>query len=131
MNDNPYQPTPSPGSPSGFTSQGPQRGPETMTLKSLGVLSVGKIMGATYAALGLLLGAFFSLFAILGAAIGAGRNGPGPVEGIIFGAMAIVFVPVFYGILGFVGGIIGAVVYNVIAKYVGGIEFEFQSSRRD
>ena len=33
--------------------------------------------------------------------------------------------PVFYGAMGFVGGLITAGLYNVIAGFTGGIEFEF------
>lgn len=42
-----------------------------MVVKKFGVLSAGKVLGALYALLGLIVGAFTALFSLLGAAIGA------------------------------------------------------------
>jgi hypothetical protein len=39
---------------------------------------------------------------------------------------AIVFLPIVYGALGFVGGIIMAAFYKAVASLVGGIEMEFR-----
>jgi hypothetical protein len=36
------------------------------------------------------------------------------------------FMPVLYAVMGFVFGVIGAFIYNVIAKWVGGIEVEVE-----
>jgi hypothetical protein len=38
----------------------------------------------------------------------------------------MISLPVFYGILGFIGGMIGALVYNLAAGIVGGIRFELE-----
>jgi hypothetical protein len=35
--------------------------------------------------------------------------------------------PVFYGAMGFVFGAIGALLYNLLAKWVGGFEFELEA----
>jgi hypothetical protein len=35
-----------------------------------------------------------------------------------------VFFPLCYAVIGAIGGLIGAGLYNVIAKYIGGIEME-------
>lgn len=93
------------------------------TIKSVGVLSVGKIMGILHAAIGLLFTPFFLLFSALGA-----LSGEATAAG--FGlAMAIVltiFMPIFYGVIGFIGGVIMAFLYNLIAGRLGGIEVELQ-----
>jgi hypothetical protein len=39
---------------------------------------------------------------------------------------AVIFLPIFYGIIGFVGGLISALLYNLIARLVGGIELEVE-----
>jgi len=46
------------------------------------------------------------------------------ITGIMFG-MGI-FMPVIYGVMGFVIGVVGAAVYNLIARWIGGIEVEVE-----
>ena len=43
-----------------------------------------------------------------------------------FGAGFAIFVPVIYAVMGFVSGALGAVIYNLVAKWVGGIEVEVE-----
>ncbi len=97
-----------------------------MILRRVGVLSCGKLLGCLYALLGFLIGGVFSLLAVAGFAFGGGRQGPGE---LVFGVGAIVLLPVFYGVLGFIAGIIGAGLYNLIAGVVGGIELELVPNR--
>lgn len=90
-------------------------------IKKIDAMSVGKIMGLLYAIIGFIIGAFFSLFAVL--------RSMAPGEGIVnamFGILAIVFLPLFYGVLGFVGGIITAWLYNVLAGSIGGVILEIE-----
>ncbi len=100
-----------------------------MTINRVGPLSAAKIAGVTYAALGLLFGALFSLFAVLGGALaGAQQNMDArslpPALGAVMGVGAIIVFPIFYGILGFVFALIGAWLYNLIASKVGGIQVD-------
>jgi hypothetical protein len=92
-----------------------------MELKSIGVLSCGKIMGAMYAAMGLILGGFMSLASMIGAAAGSQQEG-GAVGAMFVGVGAIVVFPVLYGIGGFLGGLFMSLIYNLIAGAVGGLE---------
>ena len=46
------------------------------------------------------------------------------VAGIMFG-MGILM-PVIYGVMGFILGVIGAAVYNFVARWIGGIELEVE-----
>ncbi len=89
-------------------------------VKRLGVLSVG-IFTATAVALGSFLAigivVFFAM--VLGASpgrLGASEFGTG--------VGALILAPLIYGALGFIGGILQAVVYNIIAGMSGGIEIE-------
>ena len=66
------------------------------TVTSLGVLSLAKMMAVLYAFLGLLFGAFMSLFALMGAA-GSADSGGG-LMGMIFGVGATIIRPLFYGL---------------------------------
>ena len=90
-------------------------------LKSVGPGSVFKVFGFMYAVIGLIFGALISLAAVVGMGMGGSEAG---VAGMLFGVGAIIILPIFYGILGAIGGAIGALVYNVCAKVTGGIELE-------
>ncbi len=90
-------------------------------IKKIGVLSLAKIFGILYVLLGLIVGAFMSLFALIGFATSNPKAG---IFGALFGIGAIILLPIFYGVLGFVSGIISAALYNLIVKWVGGLEIE-------
>lgn len=94
-----------------------------MIVRRIGVLSLAKIMGALYTGIGLVIGAFVALLSLFGAALGAGES-PEAWMGTFFGIGAIVFLPIFYGLLGFVGGLIGAALYNLVAGFIGGLELD-------
>lgn len=94
-----------------------------MIVKRVGPLSVAKIAGLLYALMGLLLGALFSLISVAGFAAGGAKEG---LPGMLFGVGAIIVLPIFYGVLGFVFTLIGAAIYNLIAGWVGGVELEVQ-----
>ena len=50
----------------------------------------------------------------------------GGAFGVLFGVGSIILFPILYGILGFLGGLITALPYNLIARFVGGIELELE-----
>jgi hypothetical protein len=93
-----------------------------MVVKSLGVVSVGKMYGAITAAMGLLFGIGIALFSVLGA--GLADSTESAILGPVLGVGAVIVLPIFYGVLGFIGGVIGAVLYNVFAAMVGGVEIQ-------
>lgn len=43
-----------------------------------------------------------------------------------FGTGFALLLPVLYAVMGFIFGVIGAFIYNVIAKWVGGVEVEVE-----
>lgn len=81
------------------------------------------MMDALYALLGLIAGAFFSLLAVAGTFAARGDEG---AAALFFGAGAIIVLPILYGILGFIGGVIIAALYNVVASVAGGIELDLE-----
>jgi hypothetical protein len=96
-----------------------------IVVRRIGILSLAKIQGTLYALLGLIIGAFFSLFAVVGGAIMNAVGGTsGSHVGMLFGAAAIIVFPILYGILGFILGLIMGGLYNLVAAMVGGIELE-------
>lgn len=95
-----------------------------MVIRRVDVLSLGKVLGTLYALMGLIFGALFSLFAVLGAAIGSAAGEEEAIFGLVFGAGAVVVLPLFYGLMGFLGGMLTAFFYNLAAGWVGGIVVE-------
>jgi hypothetical protein len=99
-----------------------------MILHRIGVLSCAKVFGATYAGIGLIIGFFFSLFGVLQAVFlgGSDMGGGAAAFGFLFGIGAIVLMPIFYGVMGFLGGALGAFIYNLVSGFVGGMELELR-----
>jgi len=95
-----------------------------MVFKRLGPVSLAKIVGTLYVVLGLIVGAIFSLAAAAGA---FNLNQPGtPPFMSMYGVAAVLVLPVLYGCLGFIGSLVAALLYNLLAGVVGGIEIEIQ-----
>ncbi|MEO8362318.1 MAG: hypothetical protein ABI672_19990 [Vicinamibacteria bacterium] len=86
-------------------------------------MSVAKIMGVLYALIGLFIGGIVTLFSVLGTAFGGAATKDLGGLGII-GMAAVVIAPICYGVMGFIGGLIAAALYNLVAKVSGGIEIE-------
>lgn len=95
-------------------------------LKKIGVLSAAKIYGLCCTLMGLLLGLIFALFGSVFSSIMQASGAE--VSGMLVGGLgAIIIMPIMYGIFGFVGGAIGAFIYNLIAGWIGGIEIELEN----
>ena len=104
-----------------------------MELKRVGILSMAKISGIVGAGLGLVIGVIYGLFVmVIGAALmSASGEGVGAIGGVIGGIAMIVIVPVFYGVLSFIFGALYALIYNVAAGFVGGLEMDFEQMAGD
>ena len=74
-----------------------------------------KFLGVLYALFGLIFVPFFLLMEMFAP---EGTGG--------FGTVFAIGMPVMYGVLGLVGGAIGAALYNLVAGWVGGIEVELE-----
>jgi len=99
-----------------------------MVLRSIGVLSCGKVLGTLYAAIGLIVGGIFALISLAGVAMPHPPNAAAhPMPFFILGGAAVIIFPIVYGIAGFIGGIIVAAIYNAVAGVVGGLELVFES----
>ena len=97
-----------------------------MELKAIGAVSSAKVLGVFYSAIGLVAGVIVAVIALAGTALGNGSESMNPLLGGLFGASAIVLLPVLYGGLGALGGLLFASLYNVIARLVGGIQVTLQ-----
>jgi hypothetical protein len=89
-----------------------------MEIKRVEPFSIFKMAGVIYAFLGLIAGCIITLFSLA----------PGPkTSSLPFGGVfAVVILPVVYGIAGAVFGAIAAALYNLVAKFVGGIKITLE-----
>ncbi len=104
-----------------------------MVITRVGPLSCAKIAGTLYAAIGLVLGIFFSIAAMIGGLVSqtSESTGFGAGIGVLMGAGAIVVLPLLYGGMGFLVTLLGAWLYNVLAGTVGGIEIDVTERRAE
>jgi hypothetical protein len=91
-------------------------------LKRVSPASAFKVGFICYAFLGLVLGALCTLIA-LGAFPLAHHAHSMFLERFV-GMFAIIVCPIVYGLMGGVGALIGAAIYNVASGWVGGLEVE-------
>jgi hypothetical protein len=89
------------------------------------------MLGVLYACMGLIFLPFFALAGLAGAFAqqsqhthAAGGPSAAIVTALMFGFG--IFMPVFYGVFGFIFGVISAAIYNLIARWIGGIEVEVE-----
>ena len=94
-----------------------------VSLRSVGVMSCAKMMGAIYGCLGLI---FVPLFLLGGFASMMVGRGSGAVSGVAMLFMAILF-PFVYAVMGFLIGALTAWIYNLIAGWVGGIQLDLRA----
>jgi hypothetical protein len=80
-------------------------------------LRAGIVLAILYGILSLIMVPFFLIAVLLGGKTG----GAGPA---IFGLGFAIVLPIVYAAAGFVGGIIMAALYNLVARWTGGFEFE-------
>lgn len=96
-----------------------------MIVKRVGPLSFARIGGTLYALLGLLGGVVFAMVTAASGLVSRGHDTSTP-WGMGLGLGAVVLFPILYGAIGFVGCLLCAWLYNVLAGLVGGIEIEVQ-----
>lgn len=103
-----------------------------LRIRKLGVLSVAKIQAAIMLVVSLLISIPYGLIVILYSLFGAGMVGGDAAfaiggGGVVLGVAIIVGLPIMYSVVGFIGGAIGALLYNLFSSFVGGIEIEVES----
>ena len=102
-----------------------------LRIKKLGILSVAKIYALMLFVMSLLISVPYGLFIMF---FGAMMMGTGERAGfaagggsIVIGLVVMIGLPIFYGLIGFVAGAISALVYNLFAGMIGGIEIEVEN----
>ena len=100
-------------------------------LRHLSIVQFALVAAVLYALIGILIGLFWWL--VLSPIMIAGMKTTAmPTPGSLavmsgMGFMAVIFFPIFYGVVGFIGGLIFATLYNVVAGWTGGIEMRLET----
>ena len=103
-----------------------------LRIKKLGVLSFAKMQGIMGLVIGLIIGVIYGLIIIAYSLLGASMlNGNSSIAigggGVVLGIVVMIAIPITYGIIAFIGGAIGALIYNLFANMVGGVEIEVEN----
>ena len=102
--------------------------PTKRRLVRIAPLQCERMLGALYGAMGLIFVPFFGILALIGALVPSAANAkdfPGAIVAGIGFAMMILF-PLLYAVMGFIIGVVSAAIYNLCAKWLGGIEVEVE-----
>ena len=97
-------------------------------LKRIAPVQLGIVAGVFYALMALILVPFF-LLAAVASVFAPHPEGSGSMQagiGIGLGLVFAVLAPILYGAMGFIFGALAGLVYNLVAKWTGGIEFEVE-----
>ena len=89
-------------------------------LKRIGVLSLAKIYAVLMAITGLILGVIVAVMGLIAGQASEGLYQVSPKIGLV----GIILFPILYGIAGFIIGALTAWLFNLAAKYFGGLELE-------
>lgn len=102
-----------------------------LRINKIGILSVAKIYAVMMLVISLIISIPYGLIImIFGAAMLGQGNNAGMAAGggsILFGLLVMIGIPIMYAIFGFIGGAIGALIYNIFAGLVGGVEIEVEN----
>ncbi len=90
-------------------------------IKKLDVIQTGRVIGLIYFFISLVLFLPFILIFSL-----SSIEMEDFLSGIGIGGMALLIIPVIYGVLGFLGGMVIALVYNLISHWIGGLVVEVE-----
>jgi hypothetical protein len=100
----------------------------TRRIRRIAPLQAGKMLAVVYGCMGLIFLPFFALAGMLGAFAQHAQSNqaePAAVIGGLFLGMGI-FMPIIYAVMGFIFGVIGAALYNLVARWIGGFEVDVE-----
>ena len=106
-----------------------------LRIRKLGLMSVAKIYAVMSFVFSLIIaipyGLIIILFSLIGGAAASNQDAFGGLAvgggGVVMGLVVLIGLPIMYAIMGFIGGIISALIYNIFAGLVGGIEIEVEN----
>lgn len=102
-----------------------------MQIRRIGVLSAAKIYAIVMAAIALVIMIPVALIMMVAGAAAMSNSGAAGGFGLGVGLFGIILAPIMYGVMGFVIGALFALVYNVAAGFVGGVEMDLENAVTD
>ena len=84
-----------------------------LKIKKVNVLKMGFIFALIYGILSAIIFLFIGIFGIT-------------IEGNPSGLLLMILMPLFYAFFGFIGGLIMGGMYNLVSKWIGGVEVEVE-----
>jgi len=88
-------------------------------LQRLGVLFSAKLQAIQWGCVGVIAGVFYAVGGFLYELVTGTLN-----SGTLLAFGALIGMPLVFGAFGFLAGVIGAVLYNLVARRFGGIELD-------
>ena len=100
-----------------------------LTINRIDPLSAGIVLGCFGVAVGLLVGPVLGLAMM----IDDGDRWIQSLGGLrlVLGGVILILAPVFYGVVGFMTGLLMAVVHNTVVKFFGGLVLEVEDDSED
>ena len=95
---------------------------ELVEVKHIGVLSAAKVFAILYAIMGFVIGLIYTFFGVLALVV----DGPGAESLFLLGS--VVYMPILYAALTFIGTALAAWLYNVLAARVGGVRMRVRDT---
>ncbi|SRR5258708_6363008 len=98
-----------------------------MLIKRVQPLALGKMLGSIYGIVGFIFGLFCAAMSMMFSGLRTAAPGLQVMPwwfNSMFGVGAVIMLPIVYGAMGFLGGLISAALYNALAKRIGGIVIE-------
>jgi len=101
-----------------------------VNVKKIGVFTFAKFQSVLFALLGLIAGTVYSFGGlIIDVLVSLGWIASSETPGLSFGTVlafgALIGMPIIFAILGFLLGIVEAIIFNQVAKLFGGINVDF------
>ena len=99
-----------------------------LKLKRIAPLPAGKMLAALYGLLSVLIIPFMLVAMSVASLAARNSGGSAPTFPLMLGMGVgfMILLPVLYAVMGFVFGVISAWLYNLLAGWIGGFEFDFE-----
>ena len=100
-----------------------------LKLKRIAPLQAGKMLAVFYGLLSLVFVPFMMLFMFVASLAARQAEHPAPLPFMFgMGMGFVIFLPLVYAGMGFIFGALGAWIYNLVAKWIGGFELDFEQT---